>query len=90
MIKSFIYVVQQGTYDGGEVEGIYFLLKDARSRALELVADTNYYLREDWKRQCEVEIEHGFIPDLREMAEIDVNFWSDEIDFITIEKHEIL
>lgn len=90
MIRSYVYVVQQGTYNGGEVEGIYFLLREARASALALVADSNYYLREDWKRQCEFNMDNGFIPNLREMVEIDNNFWSDDVDFITIEKHEIL
>jgi len=92
MIKNYIYIVQTGNYNANNlIEGVYMFYNDSKKKALELIKEINEMIEDEYNDMLEFSISQNFpsknIPPMSKMVEVEEDFWTSDIEWVSIEKH---
>jgi hypothetical protein len=90
-MKTFIYVVQTGSYETNFVDSVFLIYDEAKSRAMTIVEEINKVLEEEHNNMKELalyqDVPKEDIPPLTKIIEVEENYWSSDVDWVSIEKH---
>lgn len=93
-MNTYVYVIQTGEYENNYIDSVYLLYDEAKERALEVVDDINNILEEEHESMKDLALYQNVpksdIPPLIKLIEIEKDKWTNQIEWVLIEKHLLI